>query len=97
MPMPPKRSSGAKKTARTRKLKGAGGKAAKTRRQKAAARKAVATTKPKTAAETLPTTEQVEEIEKKLRTGAIVEMEPVNWPRTKKEIQESLKDYKHKG
>jgi len=55
---------------------------------------AVASKKPKGAAETLPTAEQVEEIEEKLRTGIIAEMEPASWPKTRKEIEESLKDYK---
>jgi deoxyribodipyrimidine photolyase-like uncharacterized protein len=90
--MPTKRAS-PEKTARKRKLK-AGKKAMKTGKRRAKARKVAATRKPKTAAETLPTVEQVEEIEEKLRTGVIGEMEQVNWPRTKKEIQESLKDYK---
>ena len=83
-----------KRIARKRRLK-AGKNAARTEKWKAA-RKAVASKKPKAAAETLPTAEQVEEIENKLRTGVIVEMEPVNWPKTKKEIQESLKDYKER-
>ena len=83
-----------KRIARKRRLK-AGKNASKTEKWKAA-RKAVASKKPKAAAETLPTAEQVEEIENKLRTGVIVEMEPVNWPKTKKEIQESLKDYKER-
>jgi hypothetical protein len=91
--MPTKRTS-PKRSARKRRLK-AGQNAAKTGKRKAA-RKAVASKKPKAAAETLPTAEQVEEIEEKLRTGVIVEMEPVNWPKTKKEIQESLKDYKER-
>ena len=83
-----------KRIARKRRLK-AGKNASRTEKWKAA-RKAVASKKPKAAAETLPTAEQVEEIENKLRTGVIVEMEPVNWPKTKKEIQESLKDYKER-
>jgi hypothetical protein len=83
-----------KQTARNRKLK-AGKNAAKTGKRKTA-RKAVASKKPKAAAEMLPTTEQVEEIENKLRIGVIVDMEPVNWPKTKKEIRESLKDYKER-
>ena len=91
--MPTKRTS-PKRTARNRKLK-AGKNAAKTEKRKAA-RKAVASKKPKATAETLPTAEQVEEIENKLRTGVILEMEPVDWPKTKKEIQESLKDYKER-
>ena len=88
------RDAMAKLIARKRRLK-AGKNAARTEKWKAA-RKAVASKKPKAAAETLPTAEQVEEIENKLRTGVIVEMEPVNWPKTKKEIQESLKDYKER-
>jgi beta-phosphoglucomutase-like phosphatase (HAD superfamily) len=79
--------------ARKRRLK-AGKNAARTEKWKAA-RKAVASKKPEAAAETLPTAEQVEEIENKLRAGVIVEMEPVNWPKTKKEIQD-LKDYKER-
>jgi hypothetical protein len=89
MPMPTKRSSAAKKTAQK--------KAVKTGKRRAVARKSVTIKKLKAAvAETLPTTEQVEEIENKLRSGAIEEMEPVKWPKTKKEIQESLTDYKEK-
>jgi hypothetical protein len=38
----------------------------------------------------------VEEIENKLRSGVVVEMEPASWPKTEKEIQESLRDYKQK-
>jgi hypothetical protein len=91
--MPTKRTSPTK-TARKRKLK-TGKNAAKTGKRKAAG-KAVASKKPNAATETLPTTEQVEQIENKLRTGVIVEMEPVSWPKTKKEIQESLKDYKQR-
>ena len=95
--MPTKRSSAAKKTSQRRNLRAAGKKSAKTGKRKVAARKAVATQKLKaTTVETLPTTEQVEEIENKLRAGVIAEMEPADWPKTKKEIQESLKDYKQK-
>jgi hypothetical protein len=41
-----------------------------------------------------PTTAQIEEIENKLRTGKIVMLEPLNMPKTKKEIQKNLKYYK---
>jgi len=94
--MPTKRSLAAKKAARTRKLRAAGKKAGRTGKRRAAAGMALVTKKLKAAAETLPTAEQVEEIENKLRTGVIVGMEPINWPKTKKEIQESLKDYKER-
>ena len=65
-----------KRIARKRRLK-AGKNAARTEKWKAA-RKVVARKKPRAAAETLPTAEQVEEIENKLRTGVIVEMERWN-------------------
>lgn len=94
--MATRRSSAAKKNIRKQKLRAPSKKAAKTGKQRAAARKAVATQKLKAAGETLPTAEQVEEIEEKLRTGAIVETEPIHRPKTKKEIQESLKDYKER-
>lgn len=85
MPMPTKRTS-QKKTARKRKRK-AGKKAAKARKRKVAR---------KTAVETVPTAEQVEEIENRLRAIEFGVMEPANWPKTRKEIQESLKDYREK-
>jgi hypothetical protein len=93
MPMPTKRTS-KKKNARERKFK-VDKKAAKTRRLRVA-RKAAASKKPETAPETLPTEEQVKEIEERLRTVEFGAMESVSWPRTKKEIQASLKNYKEK-
>jgi deoxyribodipyrimidine photolyase-like uncharacterized protein len=89
--MPTKRTS-KKKTARERKFK-VDKKAANTRRLRAA-RKDAASKKPKTARESLPTEEQVKEIEQRLRTVEFGAMESMRWPRTKKEIQASLKNYK---
>ena len=93
IPMPTKRTS-KKKNARKRKFK-VDKKGAKTRRLRAA-RKSTASKKPKTAPETLPTEEQVKEIEQRLRTVELGAMEPLSRPRAKKEIQASLKNCKEK-